>query len=52
MNKYINSNPWQRSAILKAHVLNHIKKQNTIQVIVAAVLSKLYPSSGVSVLIN
>ena len=52
MNKYINSNPWQRSGILKAHALNHIQKRNTIEVIVAAVLSKLYLSSGVSVLIN
>ena len=46
MNKYINSNPWQRSGILKAHALNDIQKRNTIQVNVAAVLSKFIPVPG------
>ena len=52
MNKYIDPNSWQRSGILKAHALNHIRKRNTIQVIVAAVLSELYLSSRISMHIN
>ena len=52
INKYIDSYSWQRSGILKARTLNLIQKRNTIQVIVAAVLSELYLSCGISVLIN
>ena len=46
MNKYIDSNSWQRSGILKARTLNLTQKRNTIQVIVAAMLSELYLSAG------
>ena len=40
------------SGILGAHALNPIQQRNTIDVIVAAMVDKLYLSSGVSVYIN
>ena len=52
MTKDIHSNPWQSSAILRAHALSQIQQQNTTQVIVATAANKLYRSSGVSKRIN
>ena len=52
MNSYVNSNPWQQPGILKAHALNYIQQGNTIQVIVAAVVTELYLSSRISMHIN
>ena len=46
MTKYIHSNPWQSSAILRAHALSQIQQQNTNQVIMATAANKLYPNSG------
>ena len=48
MNSYVNSNPWQQPEILKAHALNYIQHGDTIQVIVAAVVSELNLSSRIS----
>ena len=39
------------SGILGVHALNPIQQRNTIQVIVAAVVDKLYLKSGVSMYI-